>query len=57
LPDFASTARAAAERRRSSKSALSSTNNIDFEQAELMTPPAGFAAIRLSAVDLPLAPF
>jgi hypothetical protein len=37
--------------------ALSSTNNIDFEQTELLNPPAGFAAIRFTAVNLPLAPF
>jgi Pectate lyase superfamily protein len=37
--------------------ALSSSNNIDFEKTELLNPPAGFAAIRFTAVDLPLAPF
>jgi pectate lyase-like protein len=37
--------------------ALGSSNNIDFEQTELINPPTGFAAIRLTAADLRLAPF
>jgi hypothetical protein len=39
------------------RTALSSTNNIDFEQTELINPPAGFAAIRFTAANLLLAPF
>jgi Pectate lyase superfamily protein len=37
--------------------ALSPSNNIDFEQTELINPPAGFAAMRFTAMNLPLAPF
>ena len=37
--------------------ALGVNGNIDFEQTELLNPPAGFAAIHFTAVDLPHSPF
>jgi hypothetical protein len=36
---------------------LSSDSNMDFEQTELLNPPAGFAAIHFTAVDLPHSSF
>ena len=36
---------------------LGVNGNIDFEQTELLNPPAGFAAIHFTAVDLPHSPF
>ena len=38
------------------RTAQISSSNIDFEQTELLNPPAGFAAIHLTAANLRLAP-